>query len=80
MLCGMLAMGVAFGLFYYLTNAKRSATRFKKDHPIISVFIVLSGGYFIVYMLGSVVVSLLGILLPIMGMYMCVYSGFSFST
>jgi hypothetical protein len=68
MLCGTLAMGVAFGLFYYLTNAKRSATRFKKDHPVFSIFIVLGGGYFIVYMLGSVVVFLLGILLPIMGM------------
>ncbi|XP_069693017.1 PRA1 family protein 3 isoform X3 [Periplaneta americana] len=65
MLCGMLAMSVAFGLFYYLTNAKRSATRFKKDHPIISVLVVLGGGYFIVYMLGSVVVFLFGILLPI---------------
>jgi hypothetical protein len=68
MLCGTLAMGVAFGLFYYVTNAKRSATRFKKDHPIFSILVVLGGGYFIVYMLGSVLVFLLGILLPIMGM------------
>jgi len=66
MLCGTLAMGVAFGLFYYVTNAKRSATRFKKDHPIFSILMVLGGGYFIVYMLGSVLVFLLGILLPIM--------------
>ncbi|KDR23648.1 PRA1 family protein 3 [Zootermopsis nevadensis] len=65
MLCGMLAIGVAFGLFYYLTNARRSATRFKKDHPVISVLIVLGGGYFIVYMLGSVIIFLLGILLPV---------------
>jgi hypothetical protein len=67
MLCGTLAMAVAFGLFYYVTNAKRSATRFKKDHPIISILVVLGGGYFIVYMLGSVIVFLFGILLPIMG-------------
>jgi hypothetical protein len=71
MLCGILAMAVAFGLFYYLTNAKRSATRFKKDHPVISVLIVLGGGYFIVYMLGSVIIFLLGILLPFAGMYVC---------
>lgn len=73
MLCGMLAIGVAFGLFYYLTNAKRSATKFKKEHPVISVLIVLGGGYFIVYMLGSVIVFLLGILLPIMGTYVHTY-------
>jgi hypothetical protein len=70
----MLAVVVAFGLFYYVTNAKRSAMKFKKDHPIISVLIMLSGLYFIVYMLGSVMVFLFGILLPIMGMYvyMCI--------
>jgi hypothetical protein len=69
----MLAIVVAFGLFYYVTNAKRSAMKFKKDHPIISVLIMLSGLYFIVYMLGSVMVFLFGILLPIMGMYVCIY-------
>jgi hypothetical protein len=69
----MLAIVVAFGIFYYVTNAKRSATKFKKDHPIISVLIVLSGGYFFVYMLGSVMVFLLGILLPIMGMYVYIH-------
>ncbi|PSN51665.1 hypothetical protein C0J52_09606 [Blattella germanica] len=65
MFCGTVAMTVAFGLFYYVTNATRSATRFKKEHPIISVFLVLGGGYFVVYMLGSVVVFLFGILLPL---------------
>uniref|UniRef100_V5H163 Putative glutamate transporter eaac1-interacting protein n=1 Tax=Ixodes ricinus TaxID=34613 RepID=V5H163_IXORI len=66
MLCGMLAVAVAFGLFYYVTNSQRAATRFKRDHPIISVFVILLGGYFIVHMLGSVMVFLFGILLPIM--------------
>ncbi|XP_046406618.1 PRA1 family protein 3 isoform X2 [Ischnura elegans] len=64
MLSGMLAIGVAFGLFYYFTNTKRTATRFKKDHPFISLLLIILGGYFIVYMLGSVVVFLFGILLP----------------
>ncbi|XP_067137801.1 PRA1 family protein 3 isoform X2 [Centruroides vittatus] len=65
MLCGMLAILATFGLFYYITNSKRTATRFKRDHPLISVGIIFTGGYFIVYMLGSVVVFLFGILLPV---------------
>ncbi|XP_077487625.1 PRA1 family protein Jwa isoform X1 [Amblyomma americanum] len=66
MLCGMLAVAVAFGLFYYITNSKSAATQFKRDHPVISVLIILSGGYFIVHFFGSVVVFLFGILMPIM--------------
>lgn len=62
---GMIAIGVAFGLFCYFTNAKRSASQFKKNHPIVGVFIILGGGYLIVYLLGSVLVFLFGILLPI---------------
>ncbi|KAH8020561.1 hypothetical protein HPB51_002510 [Rhipicephalus microplus] len=65
MLCGMLAVTVAFGLFYYITNSKRAAIKFKRDHPILSILIILTGGYFIVHVLGSVVVFLFGILLPI---------------
>ncbi|KAF4532650.1 hypothetical protein B566_EDAN009831 [Ephemera danica] len=65
MLCGTIAIAVAFGLFYYLTNAKPSAIAFKKDHPIIGLVLILGGGYFIVFMLSSVLVFLYGILLPI---------------
>lgn len=43
----------------------RSATQFKKNHPVLGILLILGGGYFIVYMLGSVLVFLFGILLPI---------------
>ncbi|KAM7282625.1 PRA1 family protein 3 isoform X3 [Ixodes scapularis] len=66
MLCGMLAVTVAFGLFHYVTNSQTAAMNLKRDHPILSGFVILLGGYFIVYMLGSVMVFLFGILLPIM--------------
>ncbi|XP_040357892.1 PRA1 family protein 3 isoform X3 [Ixodes scapularis] len=66
MLCGMLAVTVAFGLFYYVTNSQTAAMNLKRNHPILSGFVILLGGYFIVYMLGSVMVFLFGILLPIM--------------
>ncbi|XP_076358575.1 PRA1 family protein 2-like isoform X1 [Tachypleus tridentatus] len=66
MLCGMMAICVAFGLFYYVTNTKRSATRFKQEHPVISLAVIFIGGYFIVYMFGAVVIFLFGIGLPLL--------------
>jgi len=67
MFTGWLAMGVAFGLFYYFTNARPSAERFRKEHPVLSLVFVIMGGGFIVYMFGSILVFLFGILLPIAG-------------
>lgn len=65
MFYGFLALSVAFGLFYYITYDRRPGHKFKREHPLISVIVVFTGGYFIVYMLGSVVVFLMGILLPV---------------
>nr|CAD7574779.1 unnamed protein product [Timema californicum] len=65
MLLGMIAVFVAFALFCYFTNAKRSASRFRNNHPYFSTLVVLAGIYFIVYMLGSVIVFIFGILLPV---------------
>lgn len=67
MFYGMLAVGLSYGLFYYLTNHKQPAAQFKKDHPLLSLMGLVLAMYFIVYLLGSVVVFLLGILLPIIG-------------
>ncbi|GFS58176.1 PRA1 family protein 3 [Trichonephila inaurata madagascariensis] len=65
MICGILAVGAVFGLFCYVTNSKRSATKFKRDHPVLSLLVIFSGGYFVVYMLGSVLIFLFGIMLPV---------------
>ncbi|XP_037077659.1 PRA1 family protein 3-like [Pollicipes pollicipes] len=62
--CGMLAICVMFVIFYHITNRKAMATRFKRDHPLLSLLLFLAGGSFIVYMLGSVMVFLFGICLP----------------
>jgi len=43
----------------------RLAAQFKKDYPLVGVFLILIGGYIIVYFLGSVIVFLFGVLLPI---------------
>lgn len=65
MLCGTLAMGAAGGLFYYLTSNQQPATDFKKNHPLVFMGLMLALTYFLVYLLGSVAVFLLGILLPL---------------
>ncbi|XP_044741016.1 PRA1 family protein 3 [Chrysoperla carnea] len=62
MICGLLAMGVIFGLFYYLTQENQNA--FKRRHPILGLALMLLGGYFVLYVLDSFLVFLLGILLP----------------
>lgn len=71
MFYGMIAVGLSYGLFYYLTNHKQPAAQFKKDHPLLSLMGLVLAMYFIVYLLGSVVVFLLGILLPIIGESQC---------
>ncbi|KAK3921003.1 PRA1 family protein 3 [Frankliniella fusca] len=65
MLSGATAMVLAFGLFYYLTNAKPGVDRFKKEHPLISVGLMLTTGYFFVYVIGGVLTFIFGTLLPI---------------
>ncbi|KAK3894257.1 hypothetical protein Pcinc_001975 [Petrolisthes cinctipes] len=70
MFYGMTAVALAYGLFYYLTNHKQPAAQFKKDHPILSLVGLVLTMYFIVYLLGSVVVFLLGILLPIVVIFL----------
>ncbi|XP_076330433.1 PRA1 family protein 3-like [Tachypleus tridentatus] len=66
MICGMFAISIAFSLFYYVTNTKRSAIHFKEEHPFISLAVIFSGGYFIVYVFGAVIVFLFGIALPLL--------------
>lgn len=62
-------MVLAFGLFYYFTNAKPEADRFKKEHPLLSVGVMLTVGYFFVYVIGGVMVFVFGTLLPIFGKF-----------
>ncbi len=67
MVFGFAAVSSVFVAFVYLTNNKAELRRFKRDHPGLSVFIVLAGGYVLVYLLGSVAVFLFGIALPLLG-------------
>lgn len=67
MACGFLVTSVLFMIFCYLTNERTTANLFKKRHPILSVMIILTGGYFIMYMISSLFIFFIGILLPFTG-------------
>lgn len=69
MACGILATAVLFMIFVYITNEKASAARFKKKHPIVSIFGIFACAYFLAYMLQSLIVFLLGILLPVAAIF-----------
>ncbi|CAH1111824.1 unnamed protein product [Psylliodes chrysocephalus] len=70
MACGFVATAVIFMIFIYVTNEQASAARFKRKHPIVSLFIIFAGCYFIAYMLQSLMVFLLGILLPVAAIFL----------
>lgn len=65
-LCGMAALAALFAVFYYVSNQKAMASRFRRDHPLLSLTIIFSGGYFIMLQLGSVMVFVFGICLPLL--------------
>lgn len=65
MFLGVFAMGIAFSLFGLAGNAGPQVSRFKRNHPLLSLAAVLIGCYFIVYLLNGIVVFIFGILLPI---------------
>lgn len=74
MVLGFAAISVVFLGFVYCTNTQWRAKRFKRDHPIISVMIVLVGGYLVVYMFGAVIVFMFGVALPLLCKYRTIQS------
>ncbi|KAB0801540.1 hypothetical protein PPYR_05894 [Photinus pyralis] len=63
MACGVLVTLIIL-LTLYLIRDKPRLNHFKRKHPIVSVVLLLSGGYFVTYMLGSLLIFFVGILLP----------------
>ncbi|XP_066995164.1 PRA1 family protein 3 [Anabrus simplex] len=69
MFVGMMAITLALVLVYYAFSASESVARMKTQYPVISIILLLIGGYLILYMMGSVIVFLLGVLLPVMAAF-----------
>ncbi|EEB17868.1 pra1 protein, putative [Pediculus humanus corporis] len=65
MACGGLTILLMYALFSFLMNSTSSVTRLKKDYPFLGICLMIGGACLMVYMLGSLLVFLFGILLPI---------------
>lgn len=66
MLLGFFCICLAFAVFAYATSSNNDAVTFKKEHPLISLAVILCAGYFLVYMVGSVIVFFFSMALPML--------------
>lgn len=64
MLVGMLAMIVMVSIFIYTSVGGTAVYNFKKKYPVVGIVLILLGGCFVTYTLGSLLVFLIGILMP----------------
>merc|ERR1712071_68869 len=65
MFVGVMAIAVSATIFELANNAGPQVTKYKKDHPLVSLVILLIGIYLIIYLLNGIVVFIFGVLLPI---------------
>lgn len=65
MLIGMLTMTVILGAFAYVSAEGRAIHHFKKQYPAAGVLLIIVTGCLVTYTLGSILVFMLGILLPL---------------
>ncbi|XP_057323610.1 PRA1 family protein 3 isoform X1 [Microplitis mediator] len=64
MLLGMLSMAIVLAIFAYVSSEGRAIHNFKKQNPLAGLLVIICGGCFLTYTLGSLIVFLFGILLP----------------
>jgi len=69
MLLGMAVVAGMMGLYNYLTKNQRIAIDFKKDHPLACLIVILVGVYLIISLLGSVLVFMFGVCLPLSAIF-----------
>lgn len=69
MLLGMISMAIVVAIFAYVSSEGRAIHNFKKQNPLAGLLIVICGGCFLTYTLGSLLVFLFGILLPFSGTF-----------
>merc|ERR1712150_336035 len=65
MILGMVTVGVLFGFSYHLQRQKHEIKQFKEQHPAFVFCIIVMLSYYLIYKLGSIVVFLFGVTLPI---------------
>ncbi|XP_034937193.1 PRA1 family protein 2 isoform X2 [Chelonus insularis] len=64
MLVGMVAIGTVIAIFAYVSTEGRAIHNFRKQNPIAGIIVIILGGCFVTYTLGSLLICLVAILLP----------------
>lgn len=67
MLLGTIYMLIMLGVFAYVSMEGSAIHTFKRQHPSVGILAIVVAGCFVTYALGSLIVFMLGILLPICG-------------
>jgi len=62
---GIILMGLLFGGVAYLQQQQEAVKRFKRDHPMLTFTMMVLISHWLVFKLGSIVVILMGIALPV---------------
>ena len=65
MAVGVVTVGVLFALSFYLQQQKHEVRQFKQQHPAVVFSLIVVFSYYLIYKLGSIVVFLFGVTLPI---------------
>jgi len=65
MLLGIGSISGLLVLYKYLAKNQRVVNDLKKSYPVLCVVAILGAGYLVVHLLGSVLVFIFGVLLPI---------------
>jgi len=69
MVLGFAAVVTAFVAFVAASNNQVQLRKFKRQHPGLSVAVILVIGYLLMCIFGSIIVFMFGIALPIFGMH-----------
>lgn len=65
MVLGFIAIVIAFTGFVSVSKHQMQLRRFKRNHPGLSVAAIVAAGYLIICLIGSVIVFMFGIALPL---------------
>ena len=66
MILGFASLAAVISVVLYATSRNPDALQFKRDHPVVTLLAIVLAGYFLVYVLGSVIVFLYGIAMPLL--------------
>uniref|UniRef100_A0A914VZ13 PRA1 family protein n=1 Tax=Plectus sambesii TaxID=2011161 RepID=A0A914VZ13_9BILA len=66
MILGFASLATVIAVVLYATSKNPEALQFKRDHPVATLIAIVLAGYFVVYVLGSVIVFLYGIAMPLL--------------